>query len=616
MAGGWGHALASAVGGWQKGANAIEDKKDRDEERAYRTEQRERARKKDREEDDLKSALKSASRPATVEEGADGFIKPATMDNRDVGLPENQDLPNQGLTAGGFAVQGKGFQDRAAADAAAQALNTPEAVGSRIAQTYREHGAPDKAMAMEASTRSAESAKIELADKRWKRDLGTAMRGGHDGLAGLASASEAGPMAGLQVKAVPSEDGKTVTYSAANKEGVFQPIPGLPQFSNDERGLTQAAFMLDRTIDPAARMTHYDAAEQRDRAQKNADRTFDAGERRADRLESQFERSYALQQTQSERAGRESDQRLARGAIELKDLENSAKVPAAVKLQVDGLRKEADGIATAMNKALAENTWDPASAGAKQLLERQAVVNAKISQHLQPYMKADTRGPADPFGLRKGGGASGGDGESISYKDPRWDAAEVVAAQKTGVPAEVMRTIRTVGERSNSDQVSPKGARTVYQFIPSTRAAILKKYGADAYSDDPAEQALATAYHLKESYDRTGSWDKAMAGFNGGITGEKGTNATTENKDYAARTSAALAAADPMDALYRKQVGEMNRGLRNELSPEVSAWKQRADTASARQGEQRFNAAQADYLQKEKLKAQRDSKALATTARG
>ena len=128
----------------------------------------------------------------------------------------------------------------------------------------------------------------------------------------------------------------------------------------------------------------------------------------------------------------------------------------------------------------------------------------------------------------------------VSYKDPSWDLAEQEAASKTGVPSDVMRVIRTVGERSNGNQVSPKNAQGVYQFIPSTRDLFLKKYGVDAYSNDPKEQALAAAYHLKESYDRTGSWDKAMAGYNGGMTAERGTNATKENRDYAARTSAAL----------------------------------------------------------------------------
>jgi soluble lytic murein transglycosylase-like protein len=126
-----------------------------------------------------------------------------------------------------------------------------------------------------------------------------------------------------------------------------------------------------------------------------------------------------------------------------------------------------------------------------------------------------------------------------SYKDPAWDVSEAVASAKTGVPVSVLRSIRTAGEKSNGDQVSPKGAKGVYQFIPSTRDAFLKKYGVDAYSTDPNEQAMAAALHLKESHSRTGDWVKAMAGFNGGISGEKGTNTTAENAGYVRRTSEA-----------------------------------------------------------------------------
>ena len=129
----------------------------------------------------------------------------------------------------------------------------------------------------------------------------------------------------------------------------------------------------------------------------------------------------------------------------------------------------------------------------------------------------------------------------LSYKATTWDASEAAASQKTGVPVDVLRAIRLHGERSNGNQVSPKGARGVYQFIPSTRDAFVKKYGVDAYSADPDEQALATALHLKESHKRTGDWVKAMAGFNGGISGERGTNRTKENRDYVDRTSRAIA---------------------------------------------------------------------------
>ncbi|CAN7467802.1 transglycosylase SLT domain-containing protein [Variovorax sp. LjRoot175] len=514
-------------------------------------------------------------------------------------------------------VGGKDFSNRAEAEAELARQNSPEAQTQRVAQAYRSAGQVEKAMALESGDRQGELQKMQLADQRWKRDLGTAMRKGHAGLAELATNSEAGPMAGLKVQPVISEDGKSVTYAALDKDGKAAPIPGLPQFSNDERGLVQAAWMLDRTIDPSARMAHYDQQEQRDRAQKNSDRSYEQSERHFNTTSARADRT-------EDRQGRLADTQIRTAELSLKDAERSAKIPPAVKMQVEGWRKEADTINAAVIKAQADGTWDVNNPNAKTLIERQAVVNARISKALTPYVERDT-GAADPFGLKAQGrnaGANGGQGGGagrgstpISFKDPVWDGAEVEASKKTGVPTEVMRTIRTVGERSNSDQVSPKGAKGVYQFIQSTRDKFLKKYGVDAYSEDPEEQALAAAYHLKESYDRTGSWDKAMAGFNGGTSAEKGTNKTQENRAYSARTSAALAAQDPMAAVYKKQVAELNRGTRTELSPDVAAWKQRSDGAAQKEGEQRFNAAQQAYLQEEKLKAQKKDKELAASTR-
>lgn len=136
----------------------------------------------------------------------------------------------------------------------------------------------------------------------------------------------------------------------------------------------------------------------------------------------------------------------------------------------------------------------------------------------------------------------------VSYKDPTWDASEQKASKVTGVPADVLRSIRVNGERSNGNQVSPKGARGVYQFIPSTRDAFKTKYNVDAYSTDPDEQALAAAHHLSESYKRTGDWSRAVAGYNGGVSGEKGTNRTTENSEYVKRVMPAIQAPQKLSA--------------------------------------------------------------------
>lgn len=289
MSAGWGHALASAVGGWQQGTKYAQDQKEREDEKKWRDEQRSAARQDLSDKQEEKRVLREAGRPVAMTEGAGGMGIPPTMDNRDAGQADNfkpmaqavgngvqQVAPpaNGGLLTGGYQVAGQSFADRDAAQAELARHNAPEAVNRRVAQAYRGLGQHDKAMAMESSARTAELQTMQLADQRWKRDLGKAMRAGHEGLAQLATGSEAGPMAGLKVQAMVSPDGKSVTYAALDKDGKTNPIPGLPVFSNDQNGLIQAAWMLDQTIDPAARMAHYTAEKNReeDRSDKKETR--------------------------------------------------------------------------------------------------------------------------------------------------------------------------------------------------------------------------------------------------------------------------------------------------------------------------------------------------------
>ncbi|WP_260598856.1 hypothetical protein [Sphingomonas endolithica] len=83
-----------------------------------------------------------------------------------------------------------------------------------------------------------------------------------------------------------------------------------------------------------------------------------------------------------------------------------------------------------------------------------------------------------------------------SFRDPLYDVLDRDVEQQLKLPAGLLSGIRTRGERSNADQVSSAGARSVYQIIPSTRAAVLKKYGVDAYAS-PQNAALAAGYILK-----------------------------------------------------------------------------------------------------------------------
>lgn len=88
-----------------------------------------------------------------------------------------------------------------------------------------------------------------------------------------------------------------------------------------------------------------------------------------------------------------------------------------------------------------------------------------------------------------------------SYKDPGYDDIDSSVEQRLGLPSGLLSDIRLKGERSNADQVSSSGARTVYQVTPTTRELVLKKYGVDAYRS-PADAALAAGHVLKEGLQR------------------------------------------------------------------------------------------------------------------
>lgn len=157
-----------------------------------------------------------------------------------------------------------------------------------------------------------------------------------------------------------------------------------------------------------------------------------------------------------------------------------------------------------------------------------------------------------------------------SYKDPRWNDFEAAAEAKYGLPAGMLSTIRTKGERSNADQVSSAGARGVYQFIPSTRDAVLKKYGVDAYGS-PAQAAMAAAALLKENMQRTGSAYGAIQQYHGGTDPR---NYGPQNAAYMDRTMGAGGGGpggfvNPFDASYYQQaLGEADRAAQLASKPQ------------------------------------------------
>lgn len=103
-----------------------------------------------------------------------------------------------------------------------------------------------------------------------------------------------------------------------------------------------------------------------------------------------------------------------------------------------------------------------------------------------------------------------------SYNDPLYAALAATMEQRFNLPHGILDAIRTRGEKSNADQVSSAGARTPYQFIPSTRRGMIKNYGVDPYAG-PEDATIAAGQLLKENYGRFHNWDDAVMAYHGGL---------------------------------------------------------------------------------------------------
>lgn len=101
---------------------------------------------------------------------------------------------------------------------------------------------------------------------------------------------------------------------------------------------------------------------------------------------------------------------------------------------------------------------------------------------------------------------------ALKYNDPRIDAYTVTAAQREGVPPELMLALKNSGEKSNPTAVSPKKAQGVAQLMPENQ----RKYGVTDPSD-PIQSIDGMAKYLRDTmkqYD--GNIQAVIADYNGG----------------------------------------------------------------------------------------------------
>lgn len=166
-----GSGLLSLAAGFADGAMGEKRRQkaeaERNEDRSMRRAEHDASMGEVEEQKKLRVSLADAARPVQVEQGAGGAIRPETMDNRDVGLPENASQPNAGLTLGGYRVKDKAFDNPTAAAGAAAAENSPDAVAKRQGAAYRQAGQPGAALDIEQKQASITSAQMAAA-KRMK----------------------------------------------------------------------------------------------------------------------------------------------------------------------------------------------------------------------------------------------------------------------------------------------------------------------------------------------------------------------------------------------------------------------------------------------------------------
>jgi hypothetical protein len=126
-----------------------------------------------------------------------------------------------------------------------------------------------------------------------------------------------------------------------------------------------------------------------------------------------------------------------------------AKIPPAVKMQATALSEEMKSISSAMNKAMAEGSFNPESPNAKTMIERQAMLGIQYRQLLAPHTPGGKDKPAaDPLGLDKPAPAAA-------------TPSQAAATAQTSAPA----TQKPVVSMSQAIPAAPKAPPTVLEAL-------------------------------------------------------------------------------------------------------------------------------------------------------
>lgn len=141
--------------------------------------------------------------------------------------------------------------------------------------------------------------------------------------------------------------------------------------------------------------------------------------------------------------------------------------------------------------------------------------------------------------------------KTLPYNHPSLDAYATAAAQRYGVPPELMIALKNAGEKSGSTATSPKGAQGVAQLMPENQ----QKYGVTDPTD-PIQSIDGMAQYLRDtSKQYGGNIEAIIADYNGGPTQAKAVMRgerppAAETAAYLDRVSAYLKGRTPDDLRF------------------------------------------------------------------
>lgn len=153
----------------------------------------------------------------------------------------------------------------------------------------------------------------------------------------------------------------------------------------------------------------------------------------------------------------------------------------------------------------------------------------------------------------------------LRYDAPELNDYAASVEQRYGLPPGLLNAIKNAGEKSNSDQVSPAGARGVMQFMPEN----LKKFAVKD-ATDPVEMIDAAGRYLQRTLAQyNGDVRAAIADYNGGP--KQGKRVQAGERPAAKETDAYLARVESYlggslrEMQPRDVTPALGRGLREQI---------------------------------------------------